>query len=91
MKDIITAVVGEYQYKFDEAVMKAVANVGINVNKEELIKALELAENLVRCKDCKYVVDLKTEDGACQCDNIHCIGFRHYNDFCSYGKRKDNE
>ena len=44
---------------------------------------------VVRCKDCKY----------CDPDNRHCDHYmgtvfpvsREYNDFCSYGERKDGE
>lgn len=86
MSDIIQVICGELTTSFDNEVMKAVQQVGINVNKEKLLKALELADKLVRCKDCKY---WKWIDWA---DEYRCV-LRNtaYNaladDYCSYGER----
>lgn len=41
--------------------------------------------DIVRCKDCMYAIDLKSECGAYRCDSVYCIGFKHDNDFCSGG------
>lgn len=95
MKDIISVVTGELQTEFDGAVMKAVRNCGIHVNKEELIKALELAESLVRCKDCKhnpkYTKDFQYGKCVYTCDDdwYACEPMDDF--FCAYGERKDNE
>ena len=131
MKDIIQVTVGELITKFDDEVMKAVRQVGINVNKEELVKALELADKLVHCKDCKWYtkphikynngkkkyfdseaeIEYVTADigmnvgGKCAGHKTYCVAhnredpddyeelviFRRTDDFCSYGKRRDNE
>ena len=54
MKDIISMTIGDIKTEIDNGIMRAVRNVGVNVNKEELIKALELNDKLVRCKDCMF-------------------------------------
>ena len=93
MKDIISVSVGDMYLKFDHAVVEAVQKCGINVNKEELIKALELAESLVRCKDCKWLGVQNEPEGTCYywCRNIG-VGFAvdEWN-YCCWGERKDNE
>ena len=80
MSDIIQIAYGEPQMTLDNEVMKAVCKVGISVNKEELVKALELSESLVRCKECKR-----------RKKNKFCLEHGRYekNDdgFCSYGER----
>ena len=56
---------------------------------------LEYAENLptvdavevVRCKDCRFILD--RVDGTHGCYR-HFMGDCNYDDFCSYGERKDN-
>ena len=86
MKDIISMTIGDMKTEIDNGIMRAVQSVGINVSKEELIKALELNEKLVRCKDCKYKsygVDYMW------CD--HAQGLANSikdDDFCSYGERE---
>lgn len=62
----INAIYEAQQNAFDGAVLSAVMKVGIDVNKEELIKALaydrqqyekgyaDAKAEIVRCKDCKY-------------------------------------
>lgn len=54
ISDIIEIVVGETNMAFDGEVLKAVRNVGINVDKDRLVEALQIAEKLVRCRECKY-------------------------------------
>ena len=52
----------EVRNDFDEKIMQAVINVGITVNKPELIRALELDKKLrkgkivavTRCEDCRH-------------------------------------
>ena len=54
--------------------------------KEELLKALELADKLVRCKDCKEFH--RSDDKLAQ----HCKFYGamvQEDDFCSYGKRNE--
>ena len=54
MSDLITVTMGALQTEFDNEVVRAVQNVGIDVDKEKLIETLQLTESLVRCKDCKH-------------------------------------
>lgn len=93
MSDIIKIAYGEPQITLDNEVMKAVCKVGISVNKEELVKALQLSESLVRCKECKFADAYKTISGEWL---FYCMesgaGGRKNDDFCSYGERKgDND
>lgn len=81
MSDIIQVNYGMLTTSFENEVMKAVQQVGINVNKEELLKALELADKLVYCKDCKWEWTQKCPP--------HRMGLIHdESDYCSYGIRK---
>lgn len=54
MSEIINIAFGTLMTSLDDEVVRAVQKVGIDVNKEELLKALELYHNLVRCKECKH-------------------------------------
>ena len=86
MRDIINITMGELTTAFDNEVVKAVQKVGIDVDKEELLKALELYHNLVRCGECKYQED---------CERILVLSSIYGEiedyanlDFCSYGERE---
>ena len=85
--DIISIAMGELTATFDNEVVKAVRKVGIDVDKEELLKALELYHNLVQCKDCKYWV---SDGGALMRCDIHKDPTvpDHY---CSYGEEDKDE
>ena len=57
-----------------------------NVNKEELLKALELADKLVRCKECKHWLD---GSGLCKhWSKLYGSVLTKADDFCSYGERE---
>lgn len=86
MSDIITVTMGALQTEFDNEVVRAVQNVGIYVDKEKLIEALQLAESLVRCKDCKHysVEGETTRFGWCGYWNKPTDEMR----YCSDGERK---
>lgn len=95
MSDIIQVICGELTTSFDNEVMKAVQQVGINVNKEELLKALELADKLVYCKECVYceqdLIVERTSDGHERWINLchvskppKVVELHHY---CGYGER----
>lgn len=85
MSDIIQIIYGELTTSLENEVMKAVQQVGINVNKEELLKALELADKLVRCKDCEFkmLYDGETKYYYCALINRSVDDC----DFCSWGER----
>lgn len=86
MSDLITVTMGALQTEFDNEVVRAVRNVGIYVDKEKLIEALQLAESLVRCKDCKY----RCMDG----DVTHYYWCRLHDrpvddtDYCAWGEER---
>ena len=88
MSDLITVAMGEMHMVFEDQVVKAVQDVGIHVNKEELLQALELSKKLVRCEECKY-------ESVCSRGVQHTtheptsvtIGWKNV-EWCSYGERK---
>ena len=92
MRDIINITMGELTTAVDNEVMKAVQKVGIDVDKEELLKALELYHNLVRCKECSWAEETKFTN--CEGDTVYMKtcpvrkGIINDNDFCSYGERE---
>ena len=98
MRDIINITMGELTTTVDNEVMKAVQKVGIDVNKEELLKALELYHNLVRCRECKYCSkdrikwSVKDENGNwidTKCNLCRRTKLEvSLDDFCSYGERE---
>lgn len=88
MSDLITVTMDALQTEFDNEVVRAVQNVGIYVDKEKLIEALQLAESLVRCKDCKHTIT--RPDGEIYCEKLDMeeIPVSH---FCGWGERKGGE
>ena len=96
----IEIIVNEMAFKWMEGTMKAIQEVGIKVDREELIKALQYDRNqyvkgyedgindsqIVRCKDCKH---RDPEDKKCDCG--HGIIWqlpRDNNWFCADGERR---
>lgn len=91
----------ELRNDLDEKIMQAVLNVGITINKAELIRALELDKKVrngelvevVRCRDCEY-----WDPGSpmatviptpCRCRLRRETDATTAEDFCSYGRRKE--
>ena len=81
-------------------IYKAVMNIGVNVDKEELLKALQYDreqyqkgykdrdDQIVRCKDCKHSEPWYGDKNRCFL--WHETGIDVFNDgFCNYGKRKE--
>lgn len=84
----------------EKQIVKAVQEIGINVNKEELIKALEYDRDqykkgyddrdaeIVRCKDCKY-----WQDNNGGYPNPDCRWNEQEtpdaDDFCSFAERRE--
>lgn len=88
--DIMSIAMGELTATFDNEVMKAVRKVGIDVNKEELLKALELHHSLVRCEECIHCADdWNGNQPMFTCELGRCGESVQPNDFCSYGERKE--
>lgn len=66
-KSPIELIMGQMNMSLEGEICKAVQSVGVNVNKEELLKALQYDRNqyqkgysdrdseIVRCKDCKHL------------------------------------
>lgn len=104
-KSPIEVITEEMKLFYDGDVVRAVQKYDINVDKEELLKALrydrdqyekgyadgKIAANdeLVRCKDCKYSYICR--DGKLRCEILYpALSWVESNDFCSYAERKEN-
>ena len=96
----IKIIMQEMQAQQENQVYQAIQNIGVDVDKEELLKALSYDRNqyekgyraakseIVRCKDCKYyVAQYCTRDIKGRTNMFYMCA----DDFCSYGERKDNE
>jgi hypothetical protein len=104
-KSPIDVMIADIQHQIaqqqDEGIYEAVVSVGINVDKDELIRALQYDRDqynkgyaagkrdaiadLVRCKDCKHYNVFRLE-----CHNGHMNGIIGIDGFCSYGERRTN-
>ena len=101
----INIIYGQMQLQMDDNICRAVQNVGINVDKEELLRALAYDRNqyangyadgrtardeeIVRCKDCKHKEKDGISEGFHYC-NVN--GLQVTDDwFCADGKRKDGD
>lgn len=96
----IKIITQEMQAQRENQVYQAIQNIGVDVDKEELLKALSYDRNqyekgyraakseIVQCKDCKRYEHFDTY-------NKHfCNEYGGYvteNDFCSRAERKDEE
>ena len=102
-KSPIEVIYGQLQTKFEGDVVRAVQSYNINVDRDELIKALsydrdqydagyrDAMATIVHCKDCMYyksVPDIITGTPIMMCD----YGLLTHNvpaeHYCSYGVRK---
>ena len=97
MSNIQTQIIEEQE----EAIYKAVFDIGVNVKNDELIRALkydrdqynrghldgyaDAMASIVRCKDCKHLGFKGLCDGVC---NKKMVGIVKPDDFCSYGERR---
>ena len=55
----------------------------------ELFQAVKFANEIVRCKECKYFRQFKDASGNGSCQSNHTFdGAFRETDFCSYGQRK---
>ena len=89
----------QFRSQVEGEIYKAVINVGVDIDKDELIKALSYDRNqyqkgysdrdaeLVRCKDCKHSEEWYGDKRRCFL--WHESGIDVFEDgFCNYGKRK---
>ena len=99
-KSPIDVVYADVKLQFDDNVMKAIQKVGIEVDKEELLKALNYdrmqywngfsngamaaLSKIVHCGECKNCQHLKTRD------ELWCDGHTVYEEgFCAWGERME--
>lgn len=104
----ISIIYQDMMHKLNESleqnVCTAIQRYGIEVDKDELIKALQYdrqqydkgysdammsAVKVVRCKDCKWFRDSNGIDGFCYCDRIYRRCGTHW--FCADGERREND
>lgn len=86
-------------------IYQAVMNVGVNVDKEKLLKALHYGreqyqkgykdrdDQIVRCKDCKHWLSMNRFDPDYHPGRGECelnCWVRDFDWFCADGKRRDN-
>lgn len=97
----IKLIQSQMRNQIDEYILKTVMNVGVDVDKEELIKALaydrgqyqkgydDRDAEIIRCKDCIYW----DEGHAEECDNLDSVCFHNGwckpDWYCADGKRKE--
>lgn len=99
-KSPIELIMSDMQIRMEGEVCKAVQNVGVNVDKEELLKVLRHDMNqyqkgyadrdseIVRCKDCEYYKDETARDkhpSWLPCMSVQTTG----NWFCADGVKRD--
>lgn len=98
----IRTVAKQIAREFDDGVFKVVTETGIDVDKEELVKALQYDRNqyekgfndgakardarIVRCKDCVYARKDKPTDTFFDC-NFFADKSVVDTDYCSWGER----
>lgn len=104
-KSPIHIIYGQMKTQMEGTILKAVQNVGVNVDKEELLLALEydrkqylmgyedgeadVWESIVRCKNCKHME--VTPDKLRWCNVWNGINGMGDEGFCNYGERKVEE
>lgn len=98
LNDIVSDAVG----KADEYIVSFVQQVGVNVDKDELIKALKFNREqyekgwndrdyeIVRCKDCwnSLVIPKEMQNYAERYCEVWCAEMND-DDYCSCGKRRE--
>ena len=103
-KSPIDIIYGQMETQMEGDILRAVQKYGINVDKEELIRALQYDREqynkgyadakaeLVRCKDCKHLecgYKCYRVLGAILSDKSYLLVDE--DDFCSYGERREEE
>jgi hypothetical protein len=95
----VDLIVSEMNMKLDGTIFKAVQNVGVNVDRDELIKALQYDRQqyqkgyadrdaeIVRCKDCKWWHKSETHNGYGDCGQANGITLKSSDWFCADGEK----
>lgn len=93
----INIIMGQMNTSYENGILKAVQNVGILVDKNELLKALyhdreqyekgyaDRDSEIIRCKDCKWY-----DESNYMCDDCKLI-HREPTFFCADGKRRTDD
>ena len=98
-KSPIEIIMGQMRMEHENEIYRAVQSYGVNVDKEELIRALQYDrgqfeagyrardKEIVRCKDCKHAQFMS----SCSRYMCHKVGgsMRNSDDYCNYGERKE--
>ena len=97
----IDIIISKMNMQMDGEIFKAVQNVGVNVDRDELLKALQYDRGqyqkgytdrdseLVRCKDCKHKEESVSPSWEAWCNRLHCGCDLDW--FCADGVKRDNE
>jgi len=95
----IDVIIGQMNMTIENEICKAVQNVGVNVDKEELLKALQYDrgqyqkgyrdrdDEIVRCKDCKYHAPDMCCNHPIEWNNGESRNHCNPNWFCADGER----
>jgi len=96
----INIIMSDIQMSFDGEIYKAVQRAGIDVRKEELLKALKYDRNqyqkgyndrdseIIRCKDCKHFNDTGCSPGYGWCERSGMNRGVTDEWYCADGKRR---
>ena len=99
----IDLIMGQMNLAFEGEVCKAVQNVGVNVDKDELLKALQYDRGqyqkgyndrdaeIIRCKDCKMYNEWDVWDSTGYGRCMHLQRLVPPDWFCADGEPKDAE
>ena len=95
-------IIKDIERKQDEWLMESVHRVGFNIDKDELVKALNYDRDqyekgyadgrwardseIVRCRDCKWFNDYEVA-----CDLLTGLVSSNSDDYCSKGERKETD
>ena len=94
-------IVSDAVEKADEYIVRFVQQVGVNVDKDELIKALKYDREqyekgwndrdneIVRCKDCVYATRNDWGRIVCEVNNEPSLFSKTEDYFCAWGRRED--
>ena len=94
-------IVSDAVEKVDEYIVKYVQQIGVNVDKDELIKVLKFDRGqyekgwndrdneIVRCKDCKWYKRKYPWNNIYECSYLEAP--MDDDDFCSWGERREDE
>ncbi len=100
-KSPIELITSQYCSSIEDAIYQSVLKFGIDVDKEELLMALEYDRGqyekgyddrdaaIVRCKDCKHWNNRGCGEGCGWCEAWE--GGRFHDNYCSCGERKADD